>query len=50
MSGPVLSVDFHVDSLSAVQVLAFPLADGCGAGVGTGVRVTGTTVREGLPN
>ena len=50
MSGTALSVDFHANSSSAVQVFSFPLANGCDAGVETGVRVTGATVREGLPN
>ena len=50
LSSPALSVDFHVSALSVVQVLSFSLADIYGAGVGTGVRVTGVAVREGLPN
>ena len=48
--GLALSVDFHVESLSVVQALPFPLASGGGAGAGPGVRVTYATAREDLPN
>ena len=47
--GPALSVDFHVESLSVVQALPFPLANGGGAGAGPGVRATCATAREDLP-
>ena len=50
LSSPALLVDFHVSASSVVQVLSFSLADIYGAGVWTGVRVTGVAVREGLPN
>ena len=50
MSSPAVPVDFHVESSYVVQVLPFPLADGCGAGGGMGVRVTRATVSEGLSN
>ena len=50
MSSPALSINFHVESSYAVQVLPFLLADGCGAGGGMGVRVTRATVSEGLSN
>ena len=41
LSSPALLVDFHVSASSVVQVLSFSLADIYGAGVWTGVRVTG---------
>ena len=48
--GLVLPVDFHVESLSAVEVLPFPLANGGGAGAGPGVRMTCATAGEDPPN